>query len=92
MGCGPDGWDIAVNTTILRHLYPDTGVSQIKLSDQQCTGVVDGDMVLFKQSYTECSSNIQVNTMYTLKPLWQNKSVKNLVIGDFLKHRYVLNR
>ncbi|XP_060602750.1 deleted in malignant brain tumors 1 protein-like [Ruditapes philippinarum] len=56
MGCESKGWNVAVNMTILRTLYPDTGVSQIKLSEQDCTGKVVGDLVLFKQSYAKCST------------------------------------
>lgn len=60
MGCGSDGWNIAVNSTILRQLYPNTMVSQIKLSDQHCIGRIYGDMVVFKQSYTNCSTASKV--------------------------------
>ena len=60
MGCTPDGWDISVNMTLLRHIYPDSGVSQIKLSDQKCTGYVDGDLIVFKQSFTACSTHAKV--------------------------------
>ncbi|XP_053388146.1 deleted in malignant brain tumors 1 protein-like [Mercenaria mercenaria] len=56
MGCASKGWNVAVNMTILRVLYPDTGASQIKLSEQDCTGQVMGDLVVFKQSYTKCST------------------------------------
>ncbi|XP_053387198.1 deleted in malignant brain tumors 1 protein-like [Mercenaria mercenaria] len=56
MGCASKGWNVSVNATILRHLYPDTGVSQIKLAEQFCTGEVFGDLVVFRQSYTKCST------------------------------------
>ncbi|XP_053387201.1 deleted in malignant brain tumors 1 protein-like [Mercenaria mercenaria] len=56
MGCASKGWNVSVNATILRHLYPDTGVSQIKLAEQFCTGEVFGDLVVFQQSYTKCST------------------------------------
>ncbi|XP_053388149.1 deleted in malignant brain tumors 1 protein-like [Mercenaria mercenaria] len=61
MNCGPSGWEVAVNVTQLRQLFPDTGVSQIKLSDQKCTGQVLGDLVVFKQHYTQCSTTHKVN-------------------------------
>lgn len=61
MICGPSGWRVAVNLTLLRKLFPDTGVSQIKLSDQLCTGKVMGDTVIFEQHYTECSTTHKVN-------------------------------
>lgn len=55
-GCGPTGWDVSINVTMLRHLYPDTSVSQIKLNEPRCIGRVMGDTVVFHQHYTECSS------------------------------------
>ncbi|KAL4216375.1 Deleted in malignant brain tumors 1 protein-like [Mactra antiquata] len=61
MECSPSGWNVAVNMTILRHLYPDTGVSYIKLSNQKCTGRVFGDLVIFDQHYTECSTSHTVD-------------------------------
>ncbi|WAR30646.1 DMBT1-like protein [Mya arenaria] len=54
LGCGPSGWDVAVNTSLLRVLHTDTGVSQVKLTDQFCTGIMDGDLIRFRQHYTEC--------------------------------------
>ncbi|XP_052221840.1 uncharacterized protein LOC127838255 [Dreissena polymorpha] len=61
LGCGPSSWNLAVNTTMLRVLYPDTGVSHIKLTNQYCTGRVMGDLVVFNQHYTECSSTAKTN-------------------------------
>jgi len=56
MGCGPYGWNVQVNITMLRHIYPDTGVSQIKLTVPECTGRIMGDLLVFDQHYTECST------------------------------------
>ena len=61
--CAPGGWNINVNSTILRYLYPDTGISHIKLSDSKCTGYVDGDLVVFTQSFTECSTQTKVQVL-----------------------------
>ncbi|KAL3887262.1 hypothetical protein ACJMK2_027206 [Sinanodonta woodiana] len=61
MTCSPNGWNIAVNTTILRKIYPDIAVSQIKLSDPHCTGRVFGDLVVFTQSYVDCSTTSMIN-------------------------------
>ena len=67
MGCESKGWNVAVNMTILRQIYPDTGVSQIKLSEQDCTGQVMGDLVVFKQSYTKCSTTSKVSSNKALQ-------------------------
>ncbi|XP_060602718.1 deleted in malignant brain tumors 1 protein-like [Ruditapes philippinarum] len=61
MNCGPTGWHVTVNSTTIRQLFPDTGVSQIKLTDQKCMGRVVGDLVIFDQHYTQCSTTHIVN-------------------------------
>jgi hypothetical protein len=43
--------------TLLRMLYPNSGVSQIYLSKQSCTGHVVDDTVVFDQSYSNCSTS-----------------------------------
>ncbi|XP_060064988.1 deleted in malignant brain tumors 1 protein-like [Ylistrum balloti] len=56
LNCGTTTWNAVVNMTILRSLYPDAGVSDIYLAVQSCTGTVVDDLVVFQQSYTDCSS------------------------------------
>ena len=46
--------------TLLREIYPDSKVSQIKLTKQLCTGQVVDDMVFFGQSYAECDTKKNV--------------------------------
>ncbi|XP_033757248.1 deleted in malignant brain tumors 1 protein-like [Pecten maximus] len=57
LNCGSTTWNAVVNMTMLKSLYPNIGVSDIYLSDQSCTGTVVDDLVVFQQSYTECSSS-----------------------------------
>lgn len=47
--------------TLLRMLYPDSGVSQIYLSKQSCTGHVVDDTIVFDQSYSNCSTSKTVH-------------------------------
>ncbi|XP_069139920.1 scavenger receptor cysteine-rich domain superfamily protein-like [Argopecten irradians] len=57
LNCGSTNWNAVVNMTLLRSLYPNTGVSDIYLSRQSCTGTVVDDLIVFEQSFTECSTS-----------------------------------
>lgn len=57
VNCDPTNWRIVVNMTLLRMMYPDSGVSQIYLSKQSCYGHLIDDTVVFDQSYTNCSTS-----------------------------------
>ncbi|VDH91103.1 Hypothetical predicted protein [Mytilus galloprovincialis] len=54
IGCGPASWDITVNMTIMKKLYPDTFSELIYFPDAGCKGVWRDDTLFFSQKYTEC--------------------------------------
>lgn len=60
VNCDTTSWRIVVNMTLLRLLYPDSGVSQIYLNKQACYGHVVDDTVVFDQSYSNCSTSKSV--------------------------------
>lgn len=64
VNCDPTNWRIVVNMTLLRMMYPDSGVSQIYLSKQSCYGHVIDDTVVFDQSYTNCSTSKTVSDQF----------------------------
>lgn len=64
VNCDPSNWRIVVNMTLLRMIYPDSGVSQIYLSKQSCYGHVINDTVVFDHSYTNCSTSKTVKHSY----------------------------
>ncbi|XP_048734598.2 deleted in malignant brain tumors 1 protein-like [Ostrea edulis] len=62
--CDTTSWRIVVNMTLLRMLYPDSGVSQIYLSKQSCTGHVVDDTIVFDQSYSNCSTSKTISDQF----------------------------
>lgn len=60
IGCGPDSWDISIDMTILKKLYPDTISQLIYFPDANCKGVWREDTIFFSQKYTECSTQREV--------------------------------
>nr|XP_022333493.1 deleted in malignant brain tumors 1 protein-like [Crassostrea virginica] len=64
VNCDTTSWRIVVNMTLLRLLYPDSGVSQIYLNKQSCYGHVVDDTVVFDQSYSNCSTSKSISDKY----------------------------
>ncbi|XP_061172005.1 deleted in malignant brain tumors 1 protein-like [Saccostrea echinata] len=64
VNCDANSWRIVVNMTLLRMLYPDSGVSQIYLSKQSCYGHVVGDTIVFDQSYNNCSTSKTISDQF----------------------------
>lgn len=60
IGCGPASWDITVNMTIMKKLYPDTFPELIYFPDAGCKGVWRDDTLFFSQKYTECRTQREV--------------------------------
>ncbi|VDI14713.1 deleted in malignant brain tumors 1 protein [Mytilus galloprovincialis] len=56
IGCGHASWDMAVNMTIMKKLYPDTIPELIYFPDASCTGVWRDDTIIFSHKYTGCGT------------------------------------
>ena len=52
--CTPNGWDISVDMTILRKLYPGAKASEMYIGENSCRGTESGNTVRFEQGLREC--------------------------------------
>lgn len=60
VSCGPTNWNMVVNMTNLRAMYPQATVAEMYLSNSKCMGTVFSDTLVFNQSYTDCGSRKEV--------------------------------
>ncbi|KAL3880239.1 hypothetical protein ACJMK2_032488, partial [Sinanodonta woodiana] len=58
-GCASSGWNIKLNITILRMLYPDVNPGDIYMTLRSCTGKVYNDELQFLYSYSRCNTHTQ---------------------------------
>ncbi|KAL3880247.1 hypothetical protein ACJMK2_032496, partial [Sinanodonta woodiana] len=61
-GCFSSGWNIKINTTILRMLYPNANASEIYMTLKSCTGKVVDDGLQFLHSYAGCNTLRQISS------------------------------
>ncbi|XP_052276800.1 deleted in malignant brain tumors 1 protein-like [Dreissena polymorpha] len=54
VACSETGWDIQVDKSILRHLYPSARASDIYLGENICVGFESWNRVVFQQGLREC--------------------------------------
>ena len=54
VNCNEYGWDIRVDMSIMRSMYPNIRASDIYLGKNLCTGINYGSSVVFHQGLREC--------------------------------------
>ncbi|XP_053391824.1 uncharacterized protein LOC128554583 [Mercenaria mercenaria] len=60
-GCTSNGWNITVDISKLRELYPMVTMSHIYFGDNSCRGQVIGTTLTFKQGFRDCITSERVS-------------------------------
>jgi hypothetical protein len=59
--CSNTGWNISVNLTILKMLYPGITPYQVYFGDNSCRGQNTRDLIVFQQGFRDCLTSERVS-------------------------------
>ena len=86
--CTPNGWDVSIDMTILRKIYPDAKASEIYMGENSCIGTELGNVVRFEQGLRECLTSeivTQDAIVYRNKLIYAERdSIHQFIIRNYL--------
>lgn len=59
-GCTSSGWNITINMSIMKQLYPNITTNQIYFGDNSCRGTETGSSLVFQQGFRDCLTSERV--------------------------------
>ena len=86
--CTPNGWDVSIDMTILRKIYPGAKASEIYMGENSCIGTELGNIVRFEQGLRECLTSeivTQDSIVYRNKLIYAERDpIHQFIIRNYL--------